>query len=87
MSDFTVTYDDYLDQLNEVVKNHERILQQLRSLLLLKKDIQKDVLNSMLDYNSVAQEVVRHVIEDDINIDTIKKHNSQFEDFEEEEEE
>ncbi len=55
------------------------IIKQLQSLLILRKDLQEDILNSMLHIDSEAQELVRDVIENDINIDTIKKHNMMIE--------
>ncbi len=79
MSDFSTVYEDYHSELLTVIKNYKMIIKQLQSLLILRKDLQEDILNSMLHIDSEAQELVRDVIENDINIDTIKKHNMMIE--------
>lgn len=79
MSDFSTVYEDYHNELLTVIKNYKMIIKQLQSLLILRKDLQEDILNSMLHIDSEAQELVRDVIENDINIDSIKKHNMMIE--------
>jgi hypothetical protein len=79
MSDFSTVYEDYHNELLTVIKNYKMIIKQLQSLLILRKDLQEDILNSMLHIDSEAQELVRDVIENDINITSIKKHNMMIE--------
>lgn len=75
MSDFSVTYDEYLNKVTSVIKDYNQIIKELRSLLLQRKDIQQDILNSILHVNSESEELVRHVIDNNVNIDSIHKHN------------
>ncbi len=78
MSDFSAIYNDYRDELTAVIKDNERVLKQLYTLIIQRKDIQQDIYNSMLHIHSETQELVRSIMSDNINIDTIKKHNNEF---------
>lgn len=78
MSDFSAIYDEYKDELTAVIKDNERVLKQLYTLMIQRKDIQQDIYNSMLHIHSETQELVRGIMVDDINIDTMKKHSNEF---------
>ena len=60
---------------------------QIKTFYLLRKDVQNTVIQEMLNHCSETQELLRQVMNEDINIHTIKQFNEREDDNEEQEEE
>ncbi len=76
MSDFQNTYQDYQSRLAISIKNHERIIAQLRTFLIQRKDVQTYIFEDLFKLYFTTQQLMAEIIDKDINIDSITKYNS-----------
>jgi hypothetical protein len=76
VSDFQNTYQDYRAKLELSIKNHERIISQLRTFLIQRKDVQTYIFEDLFKLYFTTQQLMAEIIDKDINIDSITKYNS-----------
>jgi hypothetical protein len=71
-----MSYQDYQNQLAISIKNHERIIAQLRTFLIQRKDVQNYIFNDLFVHYLDTQMLLKEIMNKDMNIDTITKYNS-----------
>ena len=74
-SNFLEIYDDYSNRLLESIKDHQRIINQLETFILQRKDVQSAIFNDLFTYYLKTQRLLEDIIDDDINVETITEYN------------
>lgn len=77
MSDFSDKHLASYEKLDNIVVIHSRLLKQLQTFLLQTKEVQSIIYNDYLEHCSVSQQVLREIIDSDVNRDTIMEHDDE----------
>ena len=81
MSDFNSKHQSCYEKLDSIVDMHGRLLKQLQTFLLQTKEVQSLIYQDLLDHNSYTEEVLRQIINDEVNRDTIMANDSFVDDM------
>ncbi len=87
VDNFKRAYESSRKDLIHASKTFFDMHKQIKTFYLLRKDVQNTVIQEMLNHCSETQELLRQVMNEDINIHTIKQFNEREDDNEEQEEE
>lgn len=75
MSDFNKDYQEFQTRLAGSIKEHERIIKQLRTFLIQRKDIQEYIYRDLNEYYINTHVLLREIMAKDVNMDSINKYN------------